>query len=116
MRQCGVSERARDGWVSFRDVGSTAKQDYLSGRRAIRRPCDLFAAQLKERYGEPVFQTEAAELTVTLDLGGSDAIRRLVVPTFFTFAELHEVIQTVFCWRDYHRHKFVLSKTSMDAL
>jgi hypothetical protein len=76
----------------------------------------LFAAQLKERYGEPVFQTEAAELTVTLDLGGSDAIRRLVVPTFFTFAELHEVIQTVFCWRDYHRHKFVLSKTSMDAL
>jgi hypothetical protein len=73
-------------------------------------PCDLFVAQLKERYGEPVFQTEAAELTVTLDLDGSDAVRRLVVPTFFTFAELHEVIQTVFNWQDYHLHEFVLSQ------
>ena len=73
-------------------------------------PCELFIGQLKERYGEPVIQTEAAELTVTLDLDGSEAVRRLIVPTFFTFAELHQVIQTVYCWQDYHLHEFVLSQ------
>lgn len=80
------------------------------GEGQYNAPYDLFVAQLKERYGEPVFQTEAVELTVTLDLDGSDAVRRLVVPTFFTFAELHKVIQTVFNWQNYHLHEFVLSQ------
>ena len=71
-------------------------------------PCELFIGQLKERYGGHVIQTEAAELTVTLDLDGSEAVRRLIVPTFFTFAELHQLIQTVYCWQDYHLHEFVL--------
>ena len=75
-------------------------------------PCELFVGQLKERYGGPVIRTEAAELTVTLDLNGSEAVRYLIVPTFFTFAELHQVIQTVYCWQDYHLHEFVLSQNA----
>lgn len=72
-------------------------------------PCELFIEQLKEQYGGHVIQTEAAELTVTLDLNGSVAVRRLIVPTLFTFAELHQVFQTVYFWQDYHLHEFVLS-------
>jgi hypothetical protein len=71
-------------------------------------PCDLLLGRLRERYGEPIVRADAAELTVTLDLDGKDAVRRLVVPTFFTFAELHQVIQSVYRWRDYHLHSFIL--------
>jgi len=73
-------------------------------------PCDLFAGMLRERYGEPVVRSDAAELIVTLDLGVRDAVRRLLVPMCYTFAELHQIIQAVYRWQDYHMHEFVLEE------
>jgi hypothetical protein len=73
-------------------------------------PYDLLAGMLRERYGEPVVRSDAAELTVMLDLDDRDAVRRLLVPTFYTFAELHQVIQSVYRWQDYHMHEFILEE------
>jgi hypothetical protein len=39
---------------------------------------------LRERYGEPVVRSDAAELIVTLDLGVRDAVRNLLVPMCYT--------------------------------
>ena len=73
-------------------------------------PCDVFMGRLKERYGDPVVRSDAAELTVALDLDDREAVRRLLVPTFYTFAELHQVIQSVYRWQDYHLHEFILKE------
>ena len=73
-------------------------------------PFDLFMGQLTERYGDPVIRSDAAQLTVTLDLDGKKAVRQLIVPTFFTFSELHQVIQSVYRWQDCHLHEFVIEQ------
>lgn len=99
------------------DVFSTQRQMQILNRLAfwinknqIAYPYEHFIERLRDRYGEPVFLTDAVELTVTLELDGSKAVRRLVVPTFYTFEELHKVIQTVFPWEDCHLHRFVLAQ------
>lgn len=83
---------------------------FLVNKNQIAYPYNLFIKGLSDRYGEPVFQTDAAELTVTLDLDGSNAVRRLIVPTFYAFVELHQVIQTVCHWENCHLHRFILSR------
>lgn len=83
---------------------------FLVNKNQMACPCNLLIKELGDRYGEPVFQTDAAELTVTLNPDDRNAIRRLIVPAFYTFEELHNVIQTAFPWEDYHLHRFTLAQ------
>lgn len=83
---------------------------FRTSKNQIAQPYKLFIMELRNRYGDPVIQTDAAELTVILDPGGSTAVRRLIVPAFYTFEELHNVLQTVFPWENYHLHRFILSQ------
>ena len=104
-----MGEREPDAFPSARQVLALNRiGNPVDGR--WENPFDSFARKLKERYGDPVIQTDAVELTVTLDLDEREAVRRLIVPAFFTFDELHRVIQTVYCWQDYHLHEFIISQ------
>lgn len=105
-----MEARDPDVFPSEMQVLSLNRMGFSVDKDRWASPYNLFFEMLKERYGGSVVRTDAVELTVLLDLDGSEAVRRLIVPTFYTFAELHQVIQTVFCWQGYHLHEFILSQ------
>lgn len=59
---------------------------------------------LSELTGKPVYKYRAFELLVTLDLEIYQATRRLIVPASIELSQLHETLQQVFNWKDYHLH------------
>jgi len=83
---------------------------FFVDKQTMMNPCKILTKALQTRYGDSIISSDAAQLTVTLTLDGEDAVRGLLVPIFYTFAELHQVIQSVYRWRDYHLHQFVLAE------
>jgi len=61
---------------------------------------------LEEMHGGPIFQPEALQLKVTLQLQHHEVWRRLVVPMNITFDRLHKALQIAFDWKSQHLHEF----------
>src|SRR5699024_5322953 len=57
---------------------------------------------------QPVIETGAVQLKVTLHLEDFHVWRRLVVPLHMTFRQLHQILQSAFRWQDYHLHEFYI--------
>ena len=82
---------------------------------------DYFSAdeRLKEKLAEyfdeaDVIQTQAAVLKVELELGDYEAWRKVIVPLNYTFRELHNIIQKLYNWQDYHLHEFFVYSEERD--
>ncbi|MCF3943038.1 plasmid pRiA4b ORF-3 family protein [Oceanobacillus alkalisoli] len=56
----------------------------------------------------PVLDHERYQLKIQIDLGSHDVWRRVTVPSTFSFRHLHNIIQTVFDWQNYHLHEFTV--------
>lgn len=63
---------------------------------------------LAELTDKPLYRYRAFELLVTLDLDIYKAVRRLIVPADLEFSQLHQVLQTVFKWENYHLYDFAV--------
>ena len=105
-----MGARDPDEFPSYNQRLALNRIGFPVGKDAWGNPSDLFTGSLRERYGEPVVRSDAIELTVALDLDDRQAVRRLLVPTFYTFAEFHQVIQSVYRWQEYHMHEFILEE------
>jgi len=77
----------------------------LSGQDEFLVPREKIV-ELLARYGLPVRKARAFDLTVRLELGGEDAVRRLRVSDRMTFQQLHKILQAAFDWHDYHLYRF----------
>lgn len=56
------------------------------------------------------------QLKITIDIEGFDIWRRVLVPSTFSFRHLHNIIQTVFDWQNYHLHRFEIEQSGMKPL
>ena len=63
---------------------------------------------LSELSGKPAYKYRAFELFVTLDLDVYKATRRLIVPADIDFFRLHDILQTIFDWDNYHLYDFTI--------
>jgi len=61
---------------------------------------------LRKCYGESIIKCEAVTLIIKLDLGSYCAQRVIIVPVDINFRQLHEILQVVFDWKNYHLHGF----------
>jgi len=102
-------------WAVGRYDDSAELSRWCSSRHVniTNRPADAFAPKTAlldalGRYGLPVRQTRAFDLTARLRLESGDAVRRLRVPATMTFERLHVVLQRAFGWTDSHLHSFGL--------
>jgi len=66
--------------------------------------------ELLGKYGLPVRKCRAFDINVCLELDGTNAIRRLLVPANLTFEKLHKILQKAFNWKNYHLYSFGLFK------
>lgn len=66
-----------------------------------------FASRLSQHYGAHPYLCTAAEFDVTLELD-TPCSRRVIVPLRYTFEQFHYVIQSLFNWKGYHLHDFII--------
>ncbi|HEY0829470.1 MAG TPA: plasmid pRiA4b ORF-3 family protein [Bacilli bacterium] len=76
------------------------------GNKDYMHPNEVMYMELEVFAKEPVFRCESVELLVTLDLENHHIWRKIIVPIHITFKKLHDVLQIVFGWKDYHLHDF----------
>jgi len=55
---------------------------------------------------EDVLDVKLYQLKICIEIEGFDIWRRVLVPSIYSFRHLHNVIQTVFDWQNYHLHMF----------
>lgn len=76
-----------------------------------------FFAKLDEKMNERANHPGWFRLRVDLDLWGEGTCwRELLAPAWFTFSDLHMLIQASFLWWDYHLHDFKLRRHGKDLM
>ncbi|WP_438318013.1 plasmid pRiA4b ORF-3 family protein [Sporosarcina sp. FA9] len=78
------------------------------GKKSYIYPSEEMFKDLQLFAGQPIFETKAVVLKVTLRLENHEVWRRLIVPMHKTFNQLHTILQTAFGWQDYHLHEFAV--------
>lgn len=63
----------------------------------------------KEKYGK-LYSTRAGVFDVSLELE-TPCLRRVTIPMDFSLFYLHDIIQNLFLWKDYHLHEFILKRS-----
>ncbi|NCB00074.1 MAG: plasmid pRiA4b ORF-3 family protein, partial [Clostridia bacterium] len=89
-------------WNNYLSVNYSAKQD------TSFVPYRAMTHALSELTGKPAYRYRAFELQITLDLEVYKAVRRIIVPAGLSFERLHEVLQRVFGWQNYHLYEFAI--------
>lgn len=69
-----------------------------------------------DQAAEQVLDIELYQLNIQLDLVGHHIWRRVLVPSSFSFRHLHNIIQTVFDWQNYHLHEFNVKRENNKPL
>lgn len=64
---------------------------------------------LKEKYGK-LYSTRAGVFDISLELE-TPCLRCVTVPMNFSLFYLHDIIQNLFLWKDYHLHEFILKRS-----
>ncbi len=77
------------------------KGNYICPNEMIYGDLEIFSKQ-------SIFRCAAVELKITLGLENHTIWRKITVPYHITFKELHDIMQIVFDWRDYHLHEFYI--------
>lgn len=65
---------------------------------------------------EQVLDIELYQLNIQIDIEGHHIWRRVLVPSSFSFRHLHNIIQTVFDWQNYHLHEFTVKRENNTPL
>ena len=57
-----------------------------------------------------ILDIDLYQLKIQIEMDGFDIWRRVLVPSTYSFRNLHTIIQTVFDWQNYHLHQFEVKK------
>ncbi|QTD42763.1 plasmid pRiA4b ORF-3 family protein [Sporosarcina sp. Te-1] len=76
------------------------------GKRDMFHPYEELFTDLEKMAGCGLFSSEAAIMKISMPFEGLSIWRRVLVPLDLSFAEFHDVIQTLFGWQDSHLHEF----------
>lgn len=71
-------------------------------------PYEKMIKALTELTGKKAYQYRAFELMVTLELDVYQATRKIIVPSNISFKKIHEVLQSVYDWKNYHLYDFTV--------
>lgn len=65
---------------------------------------------------EDILEVELYQLKIQINIEGFDIWRRVLVPSAYSFRHLHNIIQTVFDWQNYHLHMFEVQKENSSPI
>lgn len=84
--------------------------NYSGSHKDAFYPYDKMIEGLEDLTGIAPYNYCAFELLVTLDLDTYKATRRIIVPADIELQELHNVMQKIFKWENYHFYDFAILK------
>ena len=93
----------------FQTLATTIMNDdmlKISKESGYGSPYEFLSKDLKKFASEGIYRCEVVELMVKLKLYPEVIWRRVIIPTYITFNQLHNILQIVFDWQDYHLHQF----------
>lgn len=76
----------------------------------------IIFSQKDREVAEEVLEIDLYQLKIKINLEKHDIWRRVVVPSTFSFRNLHNIIQTVFDWQNAHLHEFVVERAERKDL
>lgn len=76
----------------------------------------IYAGISENGKPEDVLEVELYQLKIQINIEGFDIWRRVLVPSTYSFRHLHNVIQTVFDWQNYHLHMFEVQKEGIKPI
>ncbi|MGL4522469.1 MAG: plasmid pRiA4b ORF-3 family protein [Bacilli bacterium] len=81
-------------------------------------PYQMMIEKLEALTSLPGYKYQALELLISLDLEVYKAERRIIVPSNMEFSRLHDVLQMVLDWKDYHLYDFIITdeKTNKEVV
>lgn len=86
----------------------------LSGSDPAFYPYEKLLEQLgqfSDQNGEGnILDVDLYQLKIKIELSNHDIWRRVLVPSTYSFKHLHNIIQTVFDWQNYHLHDFEVDR------
>ena len=85
---------------------SSAYPSYF--KEEIIYPNKVMFKDLENLAGEGIFSCKAIQIKVTLELEKYNVWRRLIIPHKISFKQLHDILQIIFNWRNYHLHDFII--------
>lgn len=108
----GRAVNESQGRLKYEDtLGRTVSKqpvNYSKNYEDLFIPAQKMTSALSDLTGKLAYQYRAFELLVTLDLEIYKAVRRLLVPANIEFQELHNVLQHIFGWKNYHLYDFAV--------
>lgn len=66
----------------------------------------LYSEHNKKVKQDDVREVDLYQLKIQISIEGFDIWRRVLVPSTYSFRHLHNIIQAVFDWQNYHLHRF----------
>lgn len=93
-----IPQRQLSLFISDAHAGLGSPDSFIPNQRLVEKLADW--------VGGPVLSGRAFQLKVTLEMTEPKVWRRLVVPGYFTFEQLHYVLQAAFGWHNCHLHEF----------
>ncbi len=66
----------------------------------------LYSEHNKKVKPDDVREVDLYQLKIQINIEGFDIWRRVLVPSTYSFRHLHNIIQAVFDWQNYHLHRF----------
>ncbi len=85
------------------------KNDYI-------HPNEIMYKDLSNYTSKPIISAKMIQLKITLNLENHEVWRRIIVPQYTTFEQMHEIIQKTFGWGDYHLHEYYLMNDNKPIL
>jgi len=81
---------------------------FRDGENSYSHPNEVMYKDLETFSNGSVISCKVVKMEIVLELGDYEIWRRVIVPYSITFTELHDIIQTLFHWQDYHLHEFYI--------
>ena len=95
--QTGISMKASNYFFQDKD-----------GKDSYSYPNEVMYKDLEPFSNGCIFSCKVVKMKITLELEDYEVWRRVIVPYNITFTELHDIMQTLFHWQDYHLHEFYI--------
>lgn len=74
------------------------------------KECLYIYCNYENKDPRDILDIDLYQLKIQIEMEGFDIWRRVLIPSTYSFRHLHNVIQTVFDWQNYHLHQFEAKK------
>ncbi len=96
--------------VAGRRIQNSPTGEYFCPIERMLECLGIYSDHHEKENPEDIIEADLYQLKIRIDIEGFDIWRRVLVPSTYSFRHLHNVIQIVFDWQNYHLHVFEAKK------